>query len=115
MSEGDDRRPRASAVLRARRDELVRRGRRDARAVAEFLKNEFGATRVWLFGSLAAGSHFRRSSDIDLAVEGLDPDLIFRAVGRALQMAEFDIDIKPFERLPQEWQDRIRKEGEVLV
>ncbi|MBN1421400.1 MAG: nucleotidyltransferase domain-containing protein [Planctomycetes bacterium] len=70
---------------------------------------------MWLFGSLAVGSHFRGSSDIDLAVEGLEPDRIFLAVGRALGISEFDIDIKPFERMPKEWQERIRAEGEVLA
>jgi predicted nucleotidyltransferase len=35
------------------------------------LKNQFGARRVLLFGSLAQPFWFKEDSDVDLAVEGL--------------------------------------------
>jgi predicted nucleotidyltransferase len=101
-------------VLRARRNETEQSARRDAESVARLLVEEFGARRVWLFGSLATGRGFRRSSDIDLAVEGLDPRQLFRAVGRALQISSFPVDIKPFDELPKEWQRKILAEGRVL-
>ena len=41
------------------------------RKAAEVLKNQFGARRVLLFGSLAQPFWFREDSDVDLAVEGL--------------------------------------------
>ncbi len=105
---------RAAAVLRARHEEAVHRARADAEAIAHLLVRDFGAKRVWLFGSLAALRTFRRNSDIDLAVEGLDPQELFRAIGRAIQMSDFSVDITPMEELPQESQDRIRTEGEIL-
>ena len=49
-----------------------------ARRCAEHLRGRFGVTRVILFGSLARGE-FHSTSDIDLAVEGLPPDQLFRA------------------------------------
>ncbi|MCF6290517.1 MAG: nucleotidyltransferase domain-containing protein [Desulfobacterales bacterium] len=42
-----------------------------AKEVSGLLKDRFGVRRVVLFGSLAHVSWFTRSSDIDLAVEGL--------------------------------------------
>lgn len=59
------------------RDEAWEVARRAARLLAE----EFGVRRVMVFGSLAWG-RFRRSSDIDLAVEGLPPERFFRADAR---------------------------------
>jgi predicted nucleotidyltransferase len=41
------------------------------RKLGERIRDEFGATRVILFGSLARGDDFSLDSDIDLAVEGL--------------------------------------------
>lgn len=49
------------------REQLLRR----VRKAAEVLKSQFGARRVFLFGSLAQPSWFKESSDVDLAVEGL--------------------------------------------
>jgi len=115
MEKGASKDPSASAVLRDRRQALLSRARAEARAVAELLVRDFGAKRVWLFGSLAKGATFRRNSDIDLAVEGLRADDLFRAVGRALGLSDFSIDLKPIEELPAAWRERILKEGEALA
>jgi predicted nucleotidyltransferase len=48
-------------------NQLLRR----VRKAAELLKNQFGARRVLLFGSLAQPFWFKEDSDVDLAVEGL--------------------------------------------
>jgi predicted nucleotidyltransferase len=44
---------------------------RRLRKAAEVLKNQFGARRVLLFGSLAQPFLFKEDSDVDLAVEEL--------------------------------------------
>jgi uncharacterized protein len=49
------------------REKVLRR----VRLAAEVLKNQFGARRVFLFGSLAQPYWFKQDSDVDLAVEGL--------------------------------------------
>ena len=70
-----------------------------------------GAKEVYLFGS-AAGRGFAESSDVDLAVSGLPPDLFFRAMsraakvlGRPLDLVDLDEDT-PFTRY-------LRHEGEL--
>jgi predicted nucleotidyltransferase len=52
---------------RRERDRLLAQ----VREVAEQLKMQFGVRQVILFGSLAHVAWFTRTSDIDLAVEGL--------------------------------------------
>jgi uncharacterized protein len=62
------------------RDSLLARIKR----LAEILKRDFGVKRVLLFGSLAAAPGFTLSSDVDLAVEGLE----VKAYWRAWKLAE---------------------------
>jgi len=45
------------------------------------LREEFGARRLWLFGSLARG-RFGPGSDVDLAVEGVVGSHLLRAHAR---------------------------------
>lgn len=59
----------------AARDELLKRVRR----AAAILKTRYGARRVILFGSLAHEAWYTPDSDVDLAVEGLADDALWRA------------------------------------
>jgi predicted nucleotidyltransferase len=59
----------------AERDRLIEK----AREAAAMLKESYGATRAWLFGSLAKGVWFDDRSDVDIAVEGIDGIAFYRA------------------------------------
>jgi predicted nucleotidyltransferase len=67
--------------LRRLREAIRRREMawRVARRAARLLKEQFGAVRVVVFGSLAHGAWFHSESDIDLAVAGIAPELFWRA------------------------------------
>ena len=76
------------AMARYRRAALARAGTQEREAeqrraaawsTARLLREEFGATRVVAFGSLAHGAWFGPRSDIDLAVEGIPPQVFWRA------------------------------------
>ncbi len=71
---------------------------------------ELGAKRVWLFGSLVWGTPDEHA-DIDLAVEGLPPEVYFRAVGELLCAAPASVDVVEMERAPVEFAARIRADG----
>lgn len=65
-----------------------------ARRAARLLREEFGATRVLAFGSLAHGAWFGPRSDIDLAVEGIPAGAFWRAwcaLDRLGSTAEIDL------------------------
>ena len=87
---------------RARRAEAARKQRMNAAQQsatlgAQALVDEFGATRVFLIGSLVEGA-FRLDSDIDLIVEGLAPQSYFRALSRLSRLAgEIAVDLIPWE------------------
>ena len=71
------RREARARALAARREQAWA----EARKAARLLKEEFGAQRVVLFGSLVreGGRFFDERSDIDLAVWGLAPERFFDA------------------------------------
>ncbi len=85
-----------------------------ATQAACLLKGELGVKRVWLFGSLARGT-FGVRSDIDLAVEGLDPSLLYKTVGRLQGLnPEFEIDLIPIEEARPSIRESIITEGILL-
>ncbi|MEW6717609.1 MAG: nucleotidyltransferase domain-containing protein [Chloroflexota bacterium] len=57
-----------------------------ARKAARLLKQEFKASRVVLFGSLARETGFTHWSDVDIAAWGLAPEDTFRAIGVIMDM-----------------------------
>ncbi len=103
------RRIREARVSRRQRAELAREV---ALGCAQKLVEEFGATRVYLCGSLAEG-RFRLTSDIDLAVEGLAPEKFFKASAAIARFArDLDVDLIPFETY--KYQAEIIEKGRVL-
>ena len=101
------------AQLRKSRFASADRGRAqaDARAIAAYLKEEYGA-RVIGFGSAFAGDKpFRQTSDIDLVVEGLPAGEFYRASARAADMTRFALDIIPLESATSPLRERVQLEG----
>ena len=83
-----------------------------ARRAAALLKQEFGATRVVLFGSLIWPRLFHARSDVDLAVWGLDERLYFRAVTRLLDLdPEIEVDLIEGEHASASLRAAIEEDG----
>jgi predicted nucleotidyltransferase len=86
------------------------RGWKVAQQAARILKNDFGATRVVLFGSLLHADLFHSRSDIDLAV--LDVQKLYSAVSRIMDIdPEFHIDLIPIEDTSLDLLQVIETEG----
>ena len=81
-----------------------------ARLAAIKLKEEFGASRVVVFGSLLYPERFHLRSDIDLA--GWDIRKYFRAVSHMLDIdPEFEIDLVPMEDARDSIAEVVKREG----
>lgn len=87
------------ATLRSRREQerellLLRRERAwdVARRAAALLKEEFGAEKVVVFGSLLHPERFTEWSDVDIAAYGIKPTDTFKAVGATLGL-DSDIEV----------------------
>ncbi|RME46017.1 MAG: nucleotidyltransferase domain-containing protein [Chloroflexi bacterium] len=86
-----------------------------AEACSRLLKERFGARRVILFGSLAGQGPWHGGSDIDLAVEGLEPADFFPAYSacRDLVPRGLELDLIPLEDAYPEMRARILGEVEM--
>ncbi len=83
-----------------------------ARRAAALLKQEFGVTRVVLFGSLIWPRLFHPRSDVDLAVWGLDERLYFKAVACLLDLdSEIGIDLVEAEEAKPSLKAAIERDG----
>lgn len=58
-----------------------------ARRAAQLLKENFGASRVAVFGSLVQPGMFSLHSDVDLAAWGISPEDTFRAIGAVCDLS----------------------------
>lgn len=79
------------------------------------LKNRFRARQVILFGSLAGQGVWHSQSDIDLAVEGLDPADFFKAYAACSNLLPdgLELDLAPLESASPELRARILGEVEM--
>jgi predicted nucleotidyltransferase len=84
-----------------------------AQEAAGKLVAECGATRVWLFGSLAWGQA-HAGSDVDLLVEGLPSEAWSTACALAEASAGAPVDVVRVEEAPPELVARVREQGILL-
>ncbi len=98
---------RAGALARERARQQAADERRAAawllaRRAAQLLREQFGAQRVVVFGSLAHGAWFHERSDIDLAAAGIPAEAFWRA-GAALDHLDtaFSFDLVALESAPE--------------
>jgi predicted nucleotidyltransferase len=87
-----------TARQRQRQQQLHREQRRQralslAPELAQLLRDEFGVSRVVLFGSVLSETEFYETSDLDLAIWDLSPAFYFKAVARLLDYSEIPIDL----------------------
>lgn len=79
--------------------------------IALILYEEFGATQVAVFGSLAEKDAFSKWSDIDIAVWGIADDEYFLAVSKAMDISGlFKVDLVDFENCKGLFRERIKRQ-----
>ena len=80
--------------------------------VAVMLYENFGATQVAVFGSLAERDWFSKQSDIDIAVWGLPSNNYFSAVAETIGFSrEFKIDLVRFESCKSAFRKRVQSQA----
>lgn len=89
-------------------------GRSEARQLARLLADEYGVDRVYLVGSMTHG-RIHSQSDIDLAVEGLAPELYWKASAHLERHSKIAVDLIDLDGADTVRANRLRKGGVVLV
>lgn len=97
----DDERARASEVRSGLEKVICQEGQ----------KGRF--SRAFLIGSLARGD-FGASSDVDVVVEGLDPNEVGPLYGRLVEALGTEVDLLRLEELPPAFKQRVEEEGALL-
>lgn len=100
----------------AERRKRAKQLREVAYACAQRLVQDFRANGVYLFGSLLQEDWVHDRSDIDLAVEGLEDTLYFKALRELgdLLPAGAELDLVPLEKARPGLAERVRMEGVLL-
>ena len=90
---------------------LLQRAWQTAHRIAATLYEDFGATQVAVFGSLAEPESFSKWSDIDIAVWGIPNDKYFRASSVASDISGlFKVDLVDFESCKGVFRERIQSQ-----
>ncbi len=90
---------------------LLQRAWQTAHRIAATLYEDFGATQVAVFGSLAEPESFSKWSDIDIAVWGIPNDKYFRASSIASNISGlFKVDLVDFESCKGVFRERIQRQ-----
>ena len=91
---------------------LLHRAWQVAHEVATLLYEQFGATRVAVFGSLTEPMSFTSNSDIDIAVWGLSQDLYDKAYSKIINFdSGFKIDIINFDISKGIFRERVQHQA----
>jgi predicted nucleotidyltransferase len=98
----------------ARQRELASQARAEAIRVAEVLVRDFGATRVYLFGSLLQEGRFHERSDVDLAVEGIAPERFFKTWAAVGADVRVPIELVDIDEVGETMRELILEHGELL-
>ena len=98
------------AKSQARADARALQIRSRLPAAKRLLQERHHARRVVLFGSFARGETTERS-DVDLAVEGLDPAGYFTAIADLMGLLDAPVDLVEIERAPASLLARLATEG----
>ena len=91
---------------------LLQRAWQTAHQVAAILYDDFGATQVAVFGSLAGQKWFSKGSDIDIVVWGLPGDTYLDALWETRNFSpEFKIDLVNFHSAKGRFRERIQSQA----
>ena len=91
---------------------LLQRAWKTAHQIAAMLYQDFGATRVAVFGSLAERDWFTRFSDIDIVAWGISMDAYWDAYGKVVYFdATFNIDFVSFENTRGLFRERVQRQA----
>lgn len=99
-------------VLCERRDRLEQQRQEVLQQVFDWLDcygERYGLDKAYVFGSLVRPGRFREDSDVDLAVEAIDPDRLFQLMANLSEAVGRDVDLV---ELPKcHFAHRIRERG----
>jgi len=95
---------------------LIKSLKLSAAKATQMLGRQFGAKKVFLFGSIIDGELFHKHSDLDLAVEGIQPQEYISALSKISRLfaGKVSVDLVPLEDAAPKLKDLIQKKGQLI-
>ncbi|RKU29119.1 hypothetical protein C6497_06940 [Candidatus Poribacteria bacterium] len=91
--------------------ELLHRAWHTVHKIAAMLYEDFCASKVAVFGSLAEGTYFSKWSDIDIVVWGIPNEIYLKAVSEITGLSpEFRIELVKFENCKGVFRERLQNQ-----
>ncbi|MGE5341609.1 MAG: nucleotidyltransferase family protein [Candidatus Omnitrophota bacterium] len=76
------------------------------------ISKEYDAEKVFLFGSCLEG--IESAKDIDIAVQGINPEKFFEMYGKILGATDNEIDLVPIENVREHFANSIFENGKLI-
>jgi predicted nucleotidyltransferase len=96
-------------------DILYQQANSDFKQIIELIIEKYNPKRIYQWGSLINRKHFNESSDIDIAVEGIDSaKKFFHMLGDAQDITDFSIDLVDIDKIHPLHAESIRRKGKVV-
>jgi predicted nucleotidyltransferase len=96
-------------------DILYQQANSDFKQIIDLIIGKYNPKRIYQWGSLINRKHFNESSDIDIAVEGIDSaKKFFHMLGEAQDMTDFSIDLVDIDKIHPLHAESIRRKGKVV-
>ena len=93
--------------------ESRRRALGDVERIKRYLSDDIGAKEIYLFGSIIR-EDFRKDSDIDIAISGLDERKFFSIWSKLDEFTDFDVELVDLDERDDFFREQIRKRGEKI-
>ncbi len=86
----------------------------EAKRISLLLAEKFQVSSIYLFGSLVWGDYLSPETDIDLAVNGIEPGKLYKIIGFIELETQFSFDLIDLNEALPALRERILTEGELL-
>ena len=82
----------------------------DVQRLVSLLRKRFQFESIYICGSILT-DNFSSHSDIDMVIKGLRVEDFFKAHAFLLKESKYEIDLKPFEDLKEDFKEKILTRG----
>jgi len=93
-----------------RKRELSKHALVQTKKLIASLKQRFHFDSVYIYGSILSGK-FGPHSDIDLVIQGIKVEEFYKAYAFLIGESEYEIDLKPFEEISDDFREKVIQRG----
>jgi len=82
----------------------------EVQRLASLLRKRFQFESIYICGSILT-NNFSSHSDVDMVIKGLSVEDFFKAHAFLIKECRYEIDLKPFEDLTEDFKEKVLRRG----